>query len=378
MRHAAPDRRPGRPLRPDRSGTPGNRQGRHPRQNTSACHCPHLPGPAGPLNRSSHHAGRHHEQNEHALMAQCASYQACPTALSPSTASPTPIESWAPRVASPSSSLSTSPQPWTTGIRGSLTPSPRTTTSSPLTTAVSAPPPGRFPDSIEAMADDAYTFIKSLGFDSIDVFSFSLGAWSPRAWWPSIPALFANVLLEPAPGRAAAKTWTGLSATTYLDICARHIDALGSRRSSCSSTATPTGKPVREGVYDAPQERTVDRDRPHLIKAFRTQLKAIKNFGRSAPVGPGPLTHPTLIVTATTTAWCHQSSPRTCTAASKDSELIIYPDAGHGSIFQFHDASSRRHGIPRPADCRQKSCRRGSLTQLCFPRARASCSTPRL
>ena len=34
---------------------------------------------------------------------------------------------------------------------------------------------GQVPDSIEAMADDAYTFIKALGFDTIDVFSFSLG-----------------------------------------------------------------------------------------------------------------------------------------------------------------------------------------------------------
>src|SRR5881409_861700 len=31
---------------------------------------------------------------------------------------------------------------------------------------------GRVPDSVEAMADDAFTFIKALGFDQIDIFSF--------------------------------------------------------------------------------------------------------------------------------------------------------------------------------------------------------------
>src|ERR1051326_7265295 len=34
---------------------------------------------------------------------------------------------------------------------------------------------GQVPDSVEAMADDAYTFIKALGFSKIDIFSFSLG-----------------------------------------------------------------------------------------------------------------------------------------------------------------------------------------------------------
>src|SRR5438874_13180564 len=31
---------------------------------------------------------------------------------------------------------------------------------------------GAVPDSVDAMADDAYTFIRALGFETIDVFSF--------------------------------------------------------------------------------------------------------------------------------------------------------------------------------------------------------------
>src|SRR5215211_3580360 len=34
---------------------------------------------------------------------------------------------------------------------------------------------GDVPDTVEAMSGDAYTFIRALGFDKIDVFSFSLG-----------------------------------------------------------------------------------------------------------------------------------------------------------------------------------------------------------
>src|SRR5688572_6138715 len=40
---------------------------------------------------------------------------------------------------------------------------------------------GDVPDSIEAMADDADTFIRALGFDKIDIFSFSLGGMVAQA-----------------------------------------------------------------------------------------------------------------------------------------------------------------------------------------------------
>src|SRR5438477_294674 len=36
---------------------------------------------------------------------------------------------------------------------------------------------GQVPDSVEAMADDAYTFIHALGLDKVDIFSFSLGGF---------------------------------------------------------------------------------------------------------------------------------------------------------------------------------------------------------
>ena len=40
---------------------------------------------------------------------------------------------------------------------------------------------GQVPDTVEAMADDAVTFIKALGFDQIDIFSFSLGGMVAQA-----------------------------------------------------------------------------------------------------------------------------------------------------------------------------------------------------
>ena len=43
------------------------------------------------------------------------------------------------------------------------------------------------------------------------------------------------------------------------------------------------------------EERTVDRDTPITVRAFRTQLKAIKRWGRSTPADLSVITQPTLI-----------------------------------------------------------------------------------
>jgi hypothetical protein len=45
-----------------------------------------------------------------------------------------------------------------------------------------------------------------------------------------------------------------------------------------------TGKRAARAFVNGLKERTVDRDARISVKAFRTQLKAIKKWGRSAPV----------------------------------------------------------------------------------------------
>src|SRR3954469_8155134 len=40
---------------------------------------------------------------------------------------------------------------------------------------------GTVPDTVESMADDAYAFITALGFDTVDIFSFSLGGMVAQA-----------------------------------------------------------------------------------------------------------------------------------------------------------------------------------------------------
>ena len=54
---------------------------------------------------------------------------------------------------------------------------------------------GTVPDTVESMADDAYTFIKALDLNTVDVFSFSLGGMVAQALVAKHPELIRKLIL---------------------------------------------------------------------------------------------------------------------------------------------------------------------------------------
>ena len=54
---------------------------------------------------------------------------------------------------------------------------------------------GTVPDNVEAMADDAYAFITALGFDTVDILSFSLGGMVAQALVIKHPELVRKMIL---------------------------------------------------------------------------------------------------------------------------------------------------------------------------------------
>ncbi len=85
------------------------------------------------------------------------------------------------------------------------------------------------------------------------------------------------------------------------------------------------------------KERTADRDKKVKIKAFMTQLKAIKRWGRSTPVDLSAITQPTLIANGDNDRMVASVLSEDLHRRIRNSELIIYPDSGHGGIFQHHE-----------------------------------------
>ena len=197
---------------------------------------------------------------------------------------------------------------------------------------------GQVPDSIEAMADDAYTFIKALGFDTIDVFSFSMGGMIAQDLLLKHPDLVRKLVLA-GTGPRGGKDIDKVASTTYRDIL-RATLTRADPKEFLFFNRNATGKPAAKAFIKRLQERTVDSDKPISTKAFQTQLKAIRKFGRSAPSDLSQLTHPTLIANGDNDRMVPSILSEDLHRRIKGSELIIYPDSGHGGIFQFHDRFS--------------------------------------
>jgi pimeloyl-ACP methyl ester carboxylesterase len=194
---------------------------------------------------------------------------------------------------------------------------------------------GVVPDSIEAMAADAYTFIRALGFDRIDVFSFSLGGMVAQALVVEHPELVRKLVLT-GTGPAGGTDIDKVVGTTYFDIL-RATLTRSDAKEFLFFNRNATGKPAAKAFVQRLQERTIDRDDPITVKAFRTQLRAITKWGRSAPADLSKLTQPTLIANGDHDRMVPSVLSEDLHRRIRGSELIIYPDSGHGGIFQFHD-----------------------------------------
>ena len=194
---------------------------------------------------------------------------------------------------------------------------------------------GRVPDTIEEAADHAYEFITALGFDNIDVFSFSMGGMIAQDLIVKHPDLVRRLVLT-GTGPRGGKDIDKVAGVTYWDIL-RATLTRSDPKEFLFFNRNAAGKPAAKAFVKRLEERTVDRDQPIGVKAFRTQLKAIQKYGRSNPSDLSTLTQPTLIANGDHDRMVPTVLSEDLHARIKGSQLIIYPDSGHGGVFQYHD-----------------------------------------
>jgi len=193
---------------------------------------------------------------------------------------------------------------------------------------------GKVASTLEEAADHAYEFITALGFQKIDVFSFSMGGMIAQDLIVKHPDLVRRLVLT-GTGPRGGKDMDKVVGVTYWDIL-RATLTRSDPKEFLFFNRDATGKAAGKAFVKRLQERTVDRDREISLTALRTQLKAIQRFGRSAPSDLSTFTQPTLIANGDHDRMVPTSLSEDLHHRIRGSELIIYPNSGHGGIFQFH------------------------------------------
>ncbi|CAM3483489.1 alpha/beta fold hydrolase [Occultella aeris] len=192
---------------------------------------------------------------------------------------------------------------------------------------------GAVPDTLDAAADDAYTFITALGYEKIDIFSFSMGGFIAQDLVLKHPELVRRLVLT-GTGPRGGRNIDKVVGMTYWDIL-RATVARSDPKEFLFFNRDRVGKRAGKAFIERLQERTTDRDEPISNAAFSTQLKAIQKFGRSQPSDLSVFTQPTLIANGDNDRMVPSILSADLHQRIKGSELIIYTNSGHGGIFQY-------------------------------------------
>lgn len=194
---------------------------------------------------------------------------------------------------------------------------------------------GTTPDTVEAMATDAIAFIRALGFDEVDLLGFSLGGMVAQVIVAREPRLVRRLILAgtgPAGGVGIDKV-TGVTISDSVKATLTFKDP----KENLFFTKTAHGNAEAKKFVARLKERKSDRDESIAIGAFRTQLKAIHSWGTAAPADLSTIGQPVLVANGDHDRMVPTSNSHDLASRIPDARLVIYPDAGHGGIFQYHD-----------------------------------------
>lgn len=193
---------------------------------------------------------------------------------------------------------------------------------------------GSTPDTIEAMARDAVALIRALGLEEVDLLGFSLGGMVAQVIAREEPALVRKMILA-GTGPAGGVGIDQVTRITIVDMLKGYL-TFKDPRHYLFFTRTANGRREAGRFIERLKARLEHHDKPISIGAFRAQLKAIHTWGVQQPFDLSTIRQPVFVANGDHDRMVPTSNTVDLAQRLPHSELKIYPDAGHGGIFQFH------------------------------------------
>lgn len=193
---------------------------------------------------------------------------------------------------------------------------------------------GTSPVTVDAMASDAIALVRALGFEKVDLLGFSLGGFVAQDIVLKAPDLVRRLILTgtgPAGGTGIAK----VGAVSW-PLMVKGLLTLRDPKTYLFFTSTANGRQAAKAFLERLKERKANRDKGPTPSAFLRQLKAIQAWGRQAPQDLGHIRIPVLIANGDNDIMVPTVNSHDMAGRIAGSQLVIYKDAGHGGIFQYH------------------------------------------
>ncbi|KAG8155013.1 alpha/beta hydrolase [Burkholderia catarinensis] len=189
-------------------------------------------------------------------------------------------------------------------------------------------------NSIEQMADDAINFIKAMGFTKVDLFGFSMGGMVAQEVVLKQPQLVRKIILA-GTGPAGGEGISAVTSVTFYDMLRGFLTGQDPKQ-YLFFTRTPNGIEAGKAFLARLTERSENRDKKISMTAFLAQLEAIRAWGRKEPENLSLVQNPVLVVNGDSDRMVPSKNSEDLARRLPNSMLIIYPDSGHGGVFQFY------------------------------------------
>jgi len=194
---------------------------------------------------------------------------------------------------------------------------------------------GEVPDNVAAMAQHALDFLDALQLGQVDLLGFSLGGYIAQHLTLSRPQLVRRLILAgTGPGKGEG---TQDLNPTILDAASLPPSPNGVLQ--LFFEPTETSQAAGAAFLQRLQTRAGERD-PFLtgpgVQAQRTALTRWDRDENAAYPRLREITHPVLVASGSHDLIIPTVNAVRLAQRLPNAQLIIYPDSGHGFLFQYH------------------------------------------
>jgi len=194
---------------------------------------------------------------------------------------------------------------------------------------------GKVPHTVEEMGRDAVAFIRALGLEKVDLFGFSLGGGVAQMVALQAPELVRRMILAGTGPRGGEGIDEILKIAAVANIKAAFT--LKDSRNYLFFPRTPEGKQAAKDYFGRLKERKTGRDKRISLQARLAQLQAIRAAGRSEPDDLSRIAQPVFVANGDHDLMVASSHSADMARRLPNARLTIYPDSGHGGVFQHHE-----------------------------------------
>jgi pimeloyl-ACP methyl ester carboxylesterase len=193
---------------------------------------------------------------------------------------------------------------------------------------------GQTPDNVEAMARDAVTFITSLGLTQVDLLGFSLGGFVAQVIASQHGDLVRKVILVGTAPRGGEEHLMAVLKAAFSDTSAPDP------RLPLFFTPSAASQAAGRAFLARAKARTDDRDTDGGDAVTGPQAKALITWcatpDSEATILRG-IHQPALVVSGSNDTMLPANNAYAMFKAMSNAQLVLYPDSGHGALFQYHE-----------------------------------------